>query len=73
MASFTEHMDRARGVLKSDNEPGIQALTGRVTDLSHPTAIDESPEHEPRSNRLAERCLHTVNGLGVRCRTNVRS
>lgn len=57
-------MDHIRIVLKSDNEPVMKALTGRVKDLrSHPAFIEEISKHVPQSNWMAERCGQTAKGL----------
>lgn len=43
-----------RVVVKSDNAPAMKGLAGGVKELrTCPTVIEESPEYEPQSNRLA--------------------
>lgn len=51
-------------VLKGDNQPAMNALATWVKEMRmHPTVVEESPEHEPQSNGMAEQCVHTAKGL----------
>lgn len=53
-----DNMGHRRVALKSDIEPAIKALAGRVKHLrSHLTGAEASPEYEPQSNGLTERCV----------------
>lgn len=46
---------------KTDYEHAMKASAARVKDIrSHPAVIEESPEYDPPSNGVAERCVQTV-------------
>lgn len=48
-------------VIESDNEPAAKALARRVRHMrSHSTTIQESHEHEPQANGIAERCVQAT-------------
>lgn len=67
VAEDIDNMGHPRVVVKGDSEPAMTALVGKVKVLqSHPAILEESPDYEPQSNRLALRFVPSMNGL---CRT----
>ena len=52
-----DNMGHTQVVVKGDNEPAMKALLARIKEMRvHSTIVEESPEYEPQSNGLAERC-----------------
>lgn len=59
---------------KSDNEPAMKALARKARELPHyPTRLEETPECEPPSNALAERCVQTTKGFFRTCAVRWRA
>lgn len=57
-------MGHTRVVLKGDSEPAMKALATWVMEMRmHTAVVEESPDDEPQSNGMAERCVQTVMGL----------
>lgn len=71
MATDIDNMGHTRVAIRIDNGPAMKALAGRVKELrTHLIVVEESPEYEPESDGLAERCAQTVKkGLFITARS----
>lgn len=64
VARVMANMGHTETILKSDHGPSMKPLANWAEGMrSHPTIVEESPEYEPRANRIAER--RVKGGQGV--------